>query len=458
MSRRKSAGRSGQIIDVDAIGRSITEFGFDQSELADLAAAAAARHARVMRVRPDRQPPTDAGEPVPFYPRAFRVAAGTPAPSRRIAYAAGDYYLQDAGSLLALAVAGAGTDRLRGQMVCDLCASPGGKASALLESIGDGFLVANEPISSRLAPLAYNLARTGSDRYAITSRDPDELADSMSGRFDLILVDAPCSGQTMVGRGKQSRSSAAGAMIAVNVARQRRILAAAVRLLRPGGRLVYSTCTFAVAENEDQIRWLSQETGLIADPQTDLQPYASDLAPACYRTWPHRDGCDGSFAASMRLPADAASSVNDQFGSIGDPLDAAATAAMADFYGPVTSAALIQRDWIVEGWTAPPPQWIGPIAGGPEWMHRSGKTWRPSHAAALRSVIPTTHQIELSDTRAARYLTGEAIQCDRRGWSIVTHQARPLGWIKGDGRVGKNHLPGHARTLRVEGPSIDRQS
>ena len=430
MTKRKSSKRLGQTIDPVVLANGVAAFDFSTAEVVEIATAAAKRHPRVMRIRPDRHPPPDVGGPVPFYPGAFGVTAGTAPPSRRIAYAAGDYYLQDAGSLLALAVAGTTTDRLKDRTVCDLCASPGGKASAMIELIGNGLVVANEPIGSRLAPLAVNLARTGSDRYVITRRDPDDLATSMAGRFDLVLIDAPCSGQTMVGRGKQGKSSAGEAMIAVNVARQRRILAAAAAMIRPGGRLVYSTCTFAVAENEDQIRWLSAETDLVADPVAGLEPYASGLHPACYRTWPHRHGCDGSFAASMRLPGGEGPA--DPGDAMPTALDDAATEAFAAYYGNDRPIFLSQRDWIVEGWPRPLPDWIGPIAGGPEWMHRVGKTWRPSHAAALRPGHRST--IAVDNREAAAYLAGQSIACQVRGWSVVVHDDRPLGWIKGDGR------------------------
>ena len=151
--------------------------------------------------------------PVPWYALGHRPMVESPKPSRFLCYAAGDYYVQDAGSLLALAALGADTSALRGQLICDLCAAPGGKASALVEAIeagrqdGAGFVLANEVIRSRIGALQMNLARTGSDRFAVSNLDPDALADRLSGVFDIVVVDAPCSGQAMVGRGTQKVSA-----------------------------------------------------------------------------------------------------------------------------------------------------------------------------------------------------------------------------------------------------------
>ena len=182
---------------------------------------------------------------IDWYPQGKRCIDPNIRLSRTIDYAAGDFFLQDAGSLLALAACDADQESKSPKLVCDLCAAPGGKASALLESIGDGFLLANESIQSRIPPLAFNLARTGVGRYAISSMDPDDLADKLGGIFDLVLVDAPCSGQALLGRGKQSLAAITSAQVEHSAARAKRILAAALKLLRPGGQLVFSTCTFA---------------------------------------------------------------------------------------------------------------------------------------------------------------------------------------------------------------------
>jgi 16S rRNA C967 or C1407 C5-methylase (RsmB/RsmF family) len=124
--------------------------------------------------------------------------------------------------------------------------------------------------------LEFNLARHGSTRYVISSLDPDEMARRLPAEFDAVLVDAPCSGQSLVGRGKQTASAFAPNTIEHCAARQVRILDAAASLVRPGGRLVYSTCTFAYAENEGQI-----ESFLQRHSEWQLAPNDTRLAANC---------------------------------------------------------------------------------------------------------------------------------------------------------------------------------
>ena len=232
------------ILPVEAVIEALGQVELPQQEVGDFIAALSARYPSVLRCRRDvvdsELPfPTD---PIKWYRWGRRSIDVSVRPSRCLAYAAADYYLQDAASLLALAACGCDQDfkfdtqQPGGPVVCDLCASPGGKASALLEAIGSsGYLLANEPIRSRVAPLAFNLARTGYDRFAISSLDPEVLASTLGGVFDLVVIDAPCSGQALLGRGKQSVSALSPHQIAHRRARQQRILAAATNLLKPGG-------------------------------------------------------------------------------------------------------------------------------------------------------------------------------------------------------------------------------
>ncbi|MEC7407264.1 MAG: RNA methylase, NOL1/NOP2/sun family protein, partial [Planctomycetota bacterium] len=148
-------------------------------------------------------------EPIPWYDLGYHPVESITGPTRTLAYASGAYFVQDAGSLLALALCGADKQTKTPLLVCDLCAAPGAKASALLEHVhqSGGFLLANEVIGSRIAALSSNLSRTGSNRFAVTSLDPEHLVEKIGAVFDLVLVDAPCSGQAMLSRGKQTSSS-----------------------------------------------------------------------------------------------------------------------------------------------------------------------------------------------------------------------------------------------------------
>jgi 16S rRNA C967 or C1407 C5-methylase (RsmB/RsmF family)/NOL1/NOP2/fmu family ribosome biogenesis protein len=386
---------------------------------------------------------------IPWYGLGQSPAVASPKPSRTLAYAAADYFVQDAGSLLALAVAQADTSALRGKLICDLCAAPGGKASALVEAVqaedGEGFVLANEVIRGRLGALQLNLARTGSDRYAISSLDPEALADQLPGAFDVVVVDAPCSGQALIARGKQNRSALSTSQIEHSASRQRRILDAALKLLRDGGTLVYSTCTFSEAENEAQVSRLVDRGAAEPFPLGALDSYRS--GEASYRLWPHVHACAGSFAARLRVSGNQRQGSERRSGASRRVQRPADWHDWFEDHGP--TLRLWQLDSRLIGWPDDAPPWVESIAiAGPELAHRTGQTWKPAHAAALRRVESCTAacHIDLDAAEAKRYLRGETIAVQTDGWQVARYRGRPLGWIKGSAGIGKNHLLASART------------
>jgi len=424
-------------------------------EQSQFVAAMQQPHPSVLRCRREVDPSVLpwATEPIAWYSLARRTLDPQAQPSRSLAYHAGDFYLQDAGSLLALAVCDADTSSRAPSwvtstaspetarwLVCDLCAAPGGKATALLEALGEhGFLLANEPIQSRLAPLAYNLSRTGSDRYAISSYDPERLADRLGGIFDLVLVDAPCSGQALLGKGRQSSAALSSRQIEHSAARQSRILDAAVRLLRKSGRLVYSTCTFAELENEVQVQRLVDTRACVVQPVSRLSSYVSPCLEGCYRLWPHRHQCAGSFSASMEVIQK--TEVPRRWKG-GKPHKPPTDLSPWFDFGDATFRFSTVGSMLL-GWREEVPPWAVEIAtGGPELAHRTGQTWKPAHAAALRrDVSPLARQrIDVDADTAIEFLQGQPIACEANGWQVVCHEGRPLGWIKGTAGVGKNQL------------------
>ena len=183
---------------------------------------------------------------------------------------AGAYYVQDSSSMFAGHVfrslmprVTSGTDRpLR---VLDLCAAPGGKttdlAASLREVCGSGFvLVSNEVVSQRASTLALNVALWGDPCVVVTSEDPAVLA-SMCGWFDVIIADVPCSGEGMFRKDVQARKQWSEDAVKLCQARQRRIAADVWPALAEGGMFIYSTCTFNRYENDDNVRWISENLG-----------------------------------------------------------------------------------------------------------------------------------------------------------------------------------------------------
>ena len=190
--------------------------------------------------------------PIPWCPAGFESCSaisvtGAAQPGKHPYHAAGLYHLQEPS---AMAVAGL-LDPQPGERVLDLSAAPGGKAthlSALMQN--EGLLVANEIHPRRAWELFENTERWGARNVAITNATPRQLADHFGEFFDKVLVDAPCSGEGMFRKSEASRREWSPELAQSCAIRQGAILDQAARLVRPGGKLAYSTCTFAPEENE----------------------------------------------------------------------------------------------------------------------------------------------------------------------------------------------------------------
>jgi len=387
-------------------------------------------------------------EPVPWWPQYGFWVAGGVRPAGTIGYAAGAYYPQDAGSLLPVAL----LDPRPGRAICDLCASPGGKATAIIEMLGaEGALLANESVRSRLPSLRLNMARQGVTRWVGTNLDPAQLCELAPGRFDAVLVDAPCSGQAVFARGKQTRRAFDPALIRHSAARQRRILDAAVELVRPGGSLVYSTCTFSWLENEQQVIDLcNRSSEMVLHPCERLAGWQSPSpAPTgCYRLYPHRDGCGGAFAARLKR-REAATMIRPRPSTRRRREPTGPPRAETDAWGRwVESVSRSLRGPVECAWPADMPDWLIELGSfGPEAAFRKGRTWFPAYGLAMRrdGSFEPSQTVDLSDEHASAFLLGHAVPEDRHGWTVACHGGLPLGWSKGNGRVLANHLPHAAR-------------
>lgn len=209
-------------------------------------------------------------------------------------------------------VVGAVADAKPNTKVLDLCAAPGGKSTHLASSMGNtGLLVANEIHPTRVKVLASNLERFGTTNTIVTNSDPDSLAAVLPEFFDLVLVDAPCSGEGMFRKDPDATQYWHEGYAQECAQRQREILDAALLMLRPGGKLVYSTCTFAPEEDEQIVSWLVSEHGMQIDPivKTDDmrsgRPEWSDGNPdlaGTVRMWPHVQRGEGHFCARLIKP------------------------------------------------------------------------------------------------------------------------------------------------------------
>jgi len=187
--------------------------------------------------------------------------------------------------------------------VLDLCAAPGGKTLFAQRAFAPDRLVANEVIGKRLPLLRENLRRCGVTAE-IAALDPSEWRRREAECFDLVMVDAPCSGQSLPAKGIENPGCFHPVNVKKNAVRQRRILGEAARMVRPGGALFYSTCTFAPEENEKNVQWLlRQQPDWQALESAPHAGHRSTLAeqPA-YRLHPHEGWGAGGFAVLLHRP------------------------------------------------------------------------------------------------------------------------------------------------------------
>ncbi len=216
---------------------------------------------------------------------------------------AGAIYSQDPSAMLTLS----GLDIRSDMRILDMCAAPGGKTSQLAMAVdgGSGFVLANEPVLSRNRILVSNIERMGYRNVITSNLYPEDIAAAYPSYFDIVLVDAPCSGEGMFRKYPESIEQWSIDNVAMCSKRQRDILKCAVSVLRPGGRLIYSTCTYAPSEDEDQLSFMTGELGLIPCPAPKaVSDNAYNTSEGAYRSYPHLYPGEGQFMAYLIKPGD----------------------------------------------------------------------------------------------------------------------------------------------------------
>jgi len=328
-----------------------------------------------------------------------------------------------------------------GDRVLDLCAAPGGKSTQLAAYLkGQGTLVCNEPHPARVQILSRNVERMGIANAVVVSALPEKLCGPWKGFFDRVLIDAPCSGEGMFRRHPESRSEWDMTSPHHCAQRQTQILGCAADMLRPGGTMVYSTCTFNEQENEGVIRrFLREHTDF------ELVPFALDGIGACdgmLRIWPHRVRGEGHFVCKMRRLGDAPLPQGEKL----PPADKAESAAVLDFaknVGMEAPAAICRfgSQLVCPPRDVPPVKGVKVLRMGLHLGQMKGKVFAPDHAWAL--AVKGQRLVPVDENAALAYLHGETLPCGDtlRGWVIPAYEGMQLGWGKAsDGQI-KNHYP-----------------
>lgn len=381
-------------------------------------------------------------------------------PAKHPYYYAGLYYLQEPSAMAPAAVLPVSP----GDNVLDLCAAPGGKSTELGTRLyGEGLLVANDLSASRAKALLKNLELFGIPNICVTGETPKKLADTFGSFFDKILVDAPCSGEGMFRKDSELIKSWEERGPEYYAPIQREILKQAVRMMKPGGLLVYSTCTFSPVENEDNVKWLlEEEEELSLVPLTPSWGEEGGIGgmPAL-RFFPHKLRGEGHFLAMFRKKTEAGKALSSQ--KKGDRTvssDVRCLEKESDFlqWESMVRGRFDRSRMKVKGnlvYYLPEDfddTWnlrylrTGLLLG--EWKNRK---FEPSQAAAMvlqPEEFEQSFSMKCSDERIIRYLKGETIFLNpeeklKKGWVLVCVDGYPLGWAKYTGTSLKNkYYPG----------------
>lgn len=237
----------------------------------------------------------------PWVERLADVAAnGEPSAGRHPLHDQGAYYCLDFASVIAASVLLAIPKPVRNAI--DLCAAPGGKSLFLWRSLHPEQLLCNEAIGKRVGRLIGNLKRCRVHSVAVYAQDPQRLVDLIGPWADVVLVDAPCTGQSLLAKGKAVPGCFHPVTIRRNANRQRRIIANAAGLVFPGGYLAYMTCAFSREENEQVLQWFLRKFPMF---RAIAVPHLADLASSyvkfpCYRVWPQSGLGAGAFMALLQ--------------------------------------------------------------------------------------------------------------------------------------------------------------
>ena len=422
-------------------------------------------------------------------------------PGKYILHEAGAYYIQEPSAMAVVEI----LDPQPGEVILDLCAAPGGKSTQIAGRMqGQGLLVANEIIPNRAKILAQNIERMGIKNCVVCNEPPERMAMFFPAFFDRIVVDAPCSGEGMFRKDETAVSEWSPEHVQMCAKRQQMILNEAAGMLKPGGVLVYSTCTFAPDENEGVIsRFIKEHTEFTIEKVPHDQSFEGGRPDwtddpvvgleNTMRLFPHKLNGEGHYIAALRKAGTLFPETSGMSGQENtDGMLSQETMCNKRLQNMVrcdgrkkagknkadshtikngkiekteeeTAQFLhkelgLSKDWIDsqggilqffgEQIYLVPEQMI-PLKGlkvvrpGLHLAADKKNRLEPSHALALALRPQETEQRrELTKEEARRYLHGESLACGaEKGWILLTYLDYPVGFGKASGGQIKNHYP-----------------
>lgn len=367
----------------------------------------------------------------------------------------GAYYVQEASSMIIGEIVKEISEKYSIKVALDLCASPGGKTTHLLSNLPeDALLISNEIVSARLGALDENISKWGNNNVAITCNDPSQFS-KLENLFDLILVDAPCSGEGMFRKEEAALTEWSEKNVEHCSIRQRKIVSDFLPALKPGGFLIYSTCTYNEKENEENVKFLIDDFDLVMvnnefrDNLSFISEIRNSKFEIGFRFYPHTHKGEGFFVSVLQKKENHFRpfhnfklSTKTTNGDYKNYLLDYSTKIFTFFqekdqirFFPTEHFALLEtlKNFLRFKKT-------GTIIGTP-----MGKDFIPDHELILsnhfdKNAFPKT---ELSYEQAIQFLSKEvpAVTPEHKGWGYFSYQNFPLGWYKSvPGRIN-NYFP-----------------
>ncbi|MES2809070.1 MAG: RNA methyltransferase [Bacteroidota bacterium] len=418
-----------------------------------------------IRVNPFKKTAQKKGEQIPWCPEGIYLDT-RPSFTFDPLFHAGSYYVQEASSMfIAHTLKHIKTDEPT--KILDLCAAPGGKSTLLNAAMrADDLLVANEIIKTRVPVLADNLSRWGTANTIVTNNDPRDF-NRLNGFFDIILVDAPCSGSGMFRKDPTAMEEWSEANVNLCHQRQERILADIYPTLAEDGYLIYSTCSYSHQENEDILDWLctefeletvripiNEEWGIVETQSPQKQAWG-------YRFYPGKVKGEGLFASVLKKKEGTNTLVSFK-NNKNQKVDINGLATIKAFISQPADYYFFQ---VGDDWLAINNQHKESLnllqhhlyikKSGVRIGKLAGNDLIPDHELALSTIInkAAVLQTELNYDEAIAYLRRDNlnINTDKKGWSLMTYEGQAMGWAKLLPNRLNNYYPKELRILS-QGP------
>ena len=365
---------------------------------------------------------------------------------------AGIFYIQEPSAMVPVTAVKITPD----MKILDTCASPGGKSTQAAENLSGGFLVSNEIVPSRAKTLSGNVERLGFTNVTVTNTDTKTLSEIFPDFFDLVIADAPCSGEGMFRKDSGAIDEWSEDNVLMCAERQREILDNVARCVKVSGKLLYSTCTFSLEENENNVEWFleSHPDFRLCEPSEKSRLASTEgKISNTRRLYPHTSSGEGQFFALFERVSGAKGDFSKK--SALTPLPDSDLKIIREFLEkylisiPEGKICQFKENAVLVPNDLPVPEKIT-YSCGVTLGRVEKKVFRPHHHlfSALGHLFRNKIDLTATSPEIEKYLHGETFNTTSPdGWACVTVDCAPLGGVKITGGVAKNHYPKGLRNM-----------